>query len=143
VVQIRLSVLAITLGAFLFANLAAVLVRMTNRRSGVQRIHLPSSQLGWIAQAAREHIGCHTGPKTIPPRDRFKPTLFASRNQDLALITTPDLEPRIATANELSVPLLEYTTAGPQESEWHPSYGGPPPSSRSSPLPDDREKMSG
>jgi hypothetical protein len=111
VVQIRLSILAVTIGAFLFAHITATLVRTTNHKNGVWRIHLPSSRLGWMAQAAREQ-GCHAGSKAIPPHDRFNPRLFASRNQGLALIITPDLEPRIVTTNDISVPLLEYTTAG-------------------------------
>ena len=140
VVQIRLSVLTFTIGSFFFAILAVVFVGTTNRRNGVPWIHLPSSQLGWMAQAAREHIGCHTGPKAIPPRDRFQPALFASRNQDLALIINPDFEPRIATANELLVPLLEHTIGSP-ESKWDQACE-PSPISSNSPLPDDKEKVS-
>jgi hypothetical protein len=100
VVQIRLSFLVITIGAFLFANLAATLVRTTNLRNGVWSIHLPSSQLDWIVQAAREHVRHHASPAETTPRDRL-PTSFASRNQDLAFAITPDLEPRIATTSEL------------------------------------------
>jgi hypothetical protein len=99
VVQIRLSILVVTIGAFLFATLAAALVKATNFRNKVPRIYLPSSQLDWIVQAAREHVRYHPLPEEITPykRDRL-PTSFASRNQDLTLIITQDLEPRIATA---------------------------------------------
>jgi hypothetical protein len=139
-VQIRLSILAVTIGAFLLAHLAAALVRTTIRRNRVRRIHLPSSRLGWMAQAAREH-GCHAGPKAIPPHDRFHPTLFASQNQGLALIITPDFEPRIVTPNEISVPLLESTTAGSHEPRSHQPCE-PYPSHPTSLLFDDRKKMS-
>jgi hypothetical protein len=99
VVQIRLSILVVTIGAFLFATIAAALVKTTNFRNRVPRIYLPSSQLDWIVQAAREHVRYHPRPEEITPckRDRL-PTSFASRNQDLTLIITQDLEPRIATA---------------------------------------------
>jgi len=101
-VQIRLSFLLVTIGAFLFATLAAGLVRMANLRNGVWRIHLPSSQLGWIVQAAREHDRYHADPEEVTPRKRDRlPKSFASRNQNLAFVITPDLEPRIATVNEV------------------------------------------
>jgi len=98
VVQIRLSFLVVTIGSFLIAILAAAFVRWMNIRNGVWRIHLPSSQLDWIVQAAREHVRYHGGSEAIiTPRDRL-PTSFASHNQDLAFVITPDLEPRIATS---------------------------------------------
>jgi len=104
VVQIRLSFLVVTVGAFLLAILAAAFVRWTNLRNGVWRIHLPSSQLDWIVQAAQEHVRYHPNPETIiTPRDRL-PTSFASHNQDLAFVITPDLEPRIATGSESLMP---------------------------------------
>jgi hypothetical protein len=107
VVQIRFSFLVVTIGAFLIAILAAAFVRWMNIRNGVWRIHLPSSQLDWIVQAAREHVRYHADPKAvITPRDRL-PTSFASHNQDLAFVITPDLEPRIATKSELLMP--QYT----------------------------------
>ena len=96
VVQIRLSFLVVTIGAFLFASVAAGLVRTANLRNGVWRIHLPSSQLDWLVQAAREHVQYHAGPTKYTSRDSF-----ASSNQDLAFITTPDLESRIARVHEL------------------------------------------
>jgi hypothetical protein len=99
VVQIRLSFLVVTIGAFLFAILAAALVRMT-LRNGVRKIHLPSSQLDWIVQAARETVRYLAGRKETTPRDHFQPMSFVSRNQDLVFTITPDLEPRIAPANE-------------------------------------------
>lgn len=100
VVQIRLSFLVVTIGAILFANLAAALVRTMNHRNGVWSIHLPSSQLDWIVQAAREHVRYHASPAETTPRDRL-PTSFASHNQDFAFIITADLEPRIATTSDL------------------------------------------
>jgi hypothetical protein len=105
VVQIRLSFLVITIGAFLIAILAAALVRWANLRNGVSKIHLPSSQLDWIVQAAREHVRYHASPKAIvTPRDRLSTTSFASHNQDLAFVVTPDLETRIATGSESLMP---------------------------------------
>jgi hypothetical protein len=99
VVQIRLSILVATIGAFLFATLAAALVKTTNFMNKVPRIYLPSSQLDWIVQAAREHVQYYPRPKEITPRKCNRlPTSFASQNQDLTLIITQDLEPRIATA---------------------------------------------
>jgi len=95
-VQIRLSFLVVTIGAFLFAILAAAVVRMMNIRNGVWRIHLPSSQLDWIVQAAQEHVQYQAGPEYFTPHDRL-PTSFASRNEDLSYIITPDFESRIAT----------------------------------------------
>jgi hypothetical protein len=100
VVQIRLSFLVVTIGAFLFASLAAALVRTMNLKNGVWSIHLPSSQLDWIVQAAREHVRYHTSPTETTSRDRL-PTSFASHNQDLAFVITADFEPRIATTSEL------------------------------------------
>ena len=103
VVQIRLSFLVITFGAFLFTTLAAALVKTTNLRNGLWKIHLPSSQLGWMVQAAREHDRYHARPEELTPRKRDRlPTSFASRNQHFAFIITPDLEPRIARDDELS-----------------------------------------
>jgi len=55
VVQIRLSFLMVTIGAFLFAIIAATLIRMT-LKNGVWKMHIPSSQLDWIVQAAQENV---------------------------------------------------------------------------------------
>ena len=106
VVQISLSFLVITTGTFLIAILGAAFVRWGNKRNGAWKIHLPSSQLDWIVQAAREHVRYHAGPETeITPRDRLPSRSFASHNQDLAFVVTPpDLEPRIATESELLKP---------------------------------------
>ena len=100
VVQIRFSFLVVTIGTFLLSTLAVALVRAMDLRNGVRKIHLPSSQLDWIVQAAREHVRYSGSPEEITQRDR-SPTSFALRNQDLALIISPDLEPRIATVNKL------------------------------------------
>ena len=99
VVQIRFSFLVVTIGAFLVSILAVALVRAMNLRNGAREIDLPSSQLDWIVQAAREHVRYSGSPEEITPRDR-SPTSFALRNQDLALIFSPDLEPHIATVNK-------------------------------------------
>ena len=108
VVQISLSFLVITTGTFLFAILAAAFVRWGNKRNGAWKIHLPSSQLDWIVQAAREHVRYHEGPETVisprGDRDRLPSRSFASQNQDLAFVVTPDLEPRIATESEILKP---------------------------------------
>ena len=106
VVQIRLSFLVVTVGAFFLAILAATLIRWANLRNGVWRIHLPSSQLDWIVQAAQEHVRYHPIPETIiTPRDCLPTSFtFASNNQDLAFVVTPDLEPRIATGSESLMP---------------------------------------
>jgi hypothetical protein len=55
-VQIRLSVLATTLGVFSIALTAAAIFRlMEPRDSRGKRMPLPSSQLDWVVQAVREH----------------------------------------------------------------------------------------
>ena len=115
VVQIKLSFLVVTIGAFLSAIIAAALIRMT-LRNGVQEMHLPSSQLDWIVQAARENVRYLSGRKETTPHDHFQPMShfqpmwFVSRNQDLVFTTTPGLEPRIATANEFS------------DTSWSPNF---------------------
>jgi len=137
VVQIRFSFLAVTIGTFLFANLAAAFIWTTNLRNQERRIYLPSSQLDWIVQAAREHCRHHASPKANTLCDRFEPTSFASRNEGLTLIITADREPRIATANGLSAPLLEY---GIEELKWQQRCEVPAVLTL---LPDVRQNMSG
>jgi len=109
VVQIRLSFLVVTIGAFLFTIIAATLVRMT-LINGVRKVHIPSSQLDWIVQAARENVRDLAGRRETTPRDHFQPMSFVSSNQDLVFTTTTDLEPRISTTNELS------------DTFWSPNY---------------------
>jgi hypothetical protein len=55
IVQIRLTALVATTGAFLIAIVAAITYRLLEPRdSRGKRIHLPTSQLDWIVQAARK-----------------------------------------------------------------------------------------
>ena len=61
--DIRLSSLVLSVGAFLLAMTAACVAKCCGVKYKTHRIQLPSSQLDWVVQAAREHA------KT-PTRDR-------------------------------------------------------------------------
>jgi hypothetical protein len=99
VVQIRLSVLVTTIGTFLFALAASVVSRWTEPldQHGKHLI-LPSSQLGWIVQAAREHF------KETELATTCSPSTYAAQRQDLTFIVSgaPDGNTitRIASATE-------------------------------------------
>jgi uncharacterized membrane protein YdfJ with MMPL/SSD domain len=54
IVQIRLFSLVLTVGAFLLAVTAACVAKYCGVKYKTHRIHLPSSQLDWIVQAARD-----------------------------------------------------------------------------------------
>ena len=94
IVQIRLSALVITIGAFLVAVTAAATSRLTlSRKLRSRRIHLPNSQLDWIVQAAREHRRA-SGDSA---RDSLShsPAAFAVQHADLSLVVTtaPEEQP--------------------------------------------------
>ncbi len=101
IVQMRLSSLVLTVGAFLLAVTAACVAKYCGVRYKTHRMHLPSSQLDWIVQAAREHA--KTQPKTEKARSRTKSSNeFAIHNQDDFFIVSPNFDACIAMDSELS-----------------------------------------
>ncbi|KDR82354.1 hypothetical protein GALMADRAFT_237618 [Galerina marginata CBS 339.88] len=126
VVQIRLSVLVTTIGALLVFLIAASVSRMRSITSGSHRVHLPSSQLDWIVQAAREHTRyypTHNSSKGVGDR---KPSSakFASQNESISFIVSEDFESHIVTPAELSAPhkaaMTPGSIEGPQLSHYDP-----------------------
>jgi hypothetical protein len=93
IVQIRLSALVITIGAFLVAVTAAATSRFTLSRE-LRGIHLPNSQLDWIVQAAREHRR-GSGDSTRYGSLSRSPAAFAVQHADLsfAVTTVPEEQP--------------------------------------------------
>jgi hypothetical protein len=82
VVQIRLSVVAATIGAFFFAVAAAVIFHYTEPRDQHgERLVLPSSQFDWTVQAAREHFRGHGDHAATP-----SPVAFAIKHIGLAFL---------------------------------------------------------
>ena len=78
VVQIRLSVLLTTMVAFVFALIASVVSRWIeplDQRG--KRLIIPSTQLDWIVQAAREHFGEAGEAVTCSP------STYAMQREDL------------------------------------------------------------
>jgi len=88
-VQIRLSVLASTIIACLFAIIVAVVTRVVVSRDVRNHgIHLPSSQFDWAVQAAREHyksLGNLTSTHTFTQRA----AAYAAQNDDLEFVISP------------------------------------------------------
>ena len=100
-VQIRLSSLVLTVGAFLVAVTAACVAKYCGVKYKTHKIHLPSSQLDWIVQAAREHA--KTKPETAKARSRIKSSNeFAIHNQDEFFIVSPNFDACIAMDSDLS-----------------------------------------
>jgi hypothetical protein len=101
VVQIRLSFLIVTIGAFVIAMAAASIARLSEPldRHG-RRLPLPSSQLDWIVQAAHEH--CRNDSTTAR-----SPAAYAAQHGDLAfsVLLAPDGQhiPFIASEQEQNV----------------------------------------
>jgi hypothetical protein len=84
-VQIRLSVLASTI-ALLVLGLTAALVSYFRepRNQAGKRLHLPSSQLDWTVQAAREYY------RLGHPNTAQSPRGFAAEHNDLIFTVSPD-----------------------------------------------------
>lgn len=95
-VQMRLSSLVATVGSFLLALIAACVAKYRGIKYKAHRIQLPSSQLDWTVQAAREHA--KTNPETGKAQIQTNSTLdgFAIRNQDNFFIVAPNFDPCIA-----------------------------------------------
>jgi hypothetical protein len=95
IVQIRLSALIITIGAFLVAVTAAAVSRLTlARKLRGRHIHLPNSQLDWIVQATREH---RRGNDDFARDDSLSgsPATFAVQHADMFFMVTtaPEEQP--------------------------------------------------
>jgi hypothetical protein len=106
VVQVRLSILVVTIGTFL----AAVVTAAIKRRSvpvdqGGQQLNPPTSLLGWMVQASREHS------RDTQADISCSPAAYVSLHKDLELsiFTAPDGRGviRIMDANELSFAVSE------------------------------------
>jgi len=83
VVQIRLSVLVTTIGAFLFVLLASAASRWLEPldQQG-KRLNLPGSQLDWIVQAAREHF------READLATARSPSAYAAQRDDLTFLVS-------------------------------------------------------
>ena len=93
-VQIRLSALLTSVMAFLLTVVTAYVARYRGIKNKAHKIHLPSSQLDWMVQAARELAQTKLGTKS--------PNEFAIQNKDNFFIISPHLEPHIAMASDTS-----------------------------------------
>lgn len=111
-VQMRVSSLVVTVGAFLLAVIAACVARYRGVQHKVHKIQLPSSQLDWIVQAAREHA--KTKPETEKPRSRTKSHEFAIRNQDIFFFVSPNFDPCISMDSKPGLSILESLSSGLQ-----------------------------
>ena len=97
VVQLRLSVLLITLCLFLVTLTMVVRARLTEPHDPLgRRLHLPSSRLDWMVQAARERPradDCTSTDSTAAFIARHKDLVYASAvvhdGQLLSRITSP------------------------------------------------------
>ena len=106
-VQIRLSALVASLAAFLFIVVTAYAAKYLGVKNKAHKIHLPSSQLDWMVQAAREHAQSKLATRS--------PSEFAIDNQHNFFISSPHLEPCIVMATdkpELAMRLTDYKSAG-------------------------------
>jgi len=107
-VQMRLSSLMITVGAFLLAVITACVAKYRGVRNKTHQVQLPSSQLDWMVQAAREHA--KTKPETEKTRRRTKShDEFAILHQDNFYIRVVDsnFDPCIAMDDEPDLSILE------------------------------------
>ncbi len=103
VVQIRLLALVSTTGVFLLAILLAVAARIRGSRGNTHEIRLPSSQLDWIVEAAREHARNHPDAAKVDERPYSSPDEYASRNRDNFFFVSSHLDPSMMMmATELS-----------------------------------------
>ena len=100
-VQIRLSALLTSVAAFLLTIVTAYVAKYRGVKNKAHKLHLPSSQLGWMVQAAREHARLKFGTKS--------PNQFAIQNKDNFFIVSPHLEPRIVMATDVSELLVRQT----------------------------------
>lgn len=122
-VQLRLSSLVITVGAFLVAVIAACAAKYLGVKHKTHRIQLPSSQLDWMVQAAREHAQTK---EAIRGRTK-SPNEFAIYNQDNFFIVSPRHDPCIAIQSQLSNLEVDTTLSSLQtptdEAEFDPWVG--------------------
>lgn len=110
-VQMRLSSLMITVGAFLLAVIAAGVAKYHGLRHKTRNVRLPSSQLDWIVQAAREHA--KTKPETEKTRSGTKShDEFAILNEDNFYIVSSNFDSCIAMDDEPGPSLLESLSPG-------------------------------
>jgi hypothetical protein len=99
-VQIRLSSLLITVGTFFLAVIAACVAKYRGMKHKLHRIQLPSSQLDWLVQAAREHAKIKSDTNTTR-RQTESPNEFAIHNQDKFFIMASHFDPRVSIDSEL------------------------------------------
>jgi hypothetical protein len=121
-VQMRLSSLVITVGAFLIAVIAACVAKYRGVRHKTHRVQLPSSQLGWMVQAAREHAQTEPGTETTRSRTKSHDH-FAILNQDNFYIVSSNFEPRIAMNRDPELSILESLSSAlqsPYEEDFNP-----------------------
>ena len=117
-VQIRLSALLTSVVAFLLAAVMAYIARYRGVKNNAHKLHLPSSQLDWMVQAARELSRSQLGTKS--------PNEFAIQNKDSFFIISPHLEPCIAMASdtlELSSPKTPTSSSLLKEEDYDPWSG--------------------
>jgi hypothetical protein len=106
-VQMRLSSLVVTVGAFLLALIAACVAKYGGLKHETHRVQLPSSQLDWIVQAAREHAKSKPGTEKTRSGGTKSPDEFAILNQDNFYIVTSNFDSSITMDGEPDLSILE------------------------------------
>lgn len=137
VVQIRLSALVATIGAFIVSILVATSAHIrASRKCRGARVRLPSSQFDWMVQAAREHY-LNLGNVDKLQSDHTSPTKFALSNGNITFTVASfrDEPPNtwiMSPAQQQRITKRPISEVGqqPELSYFDPQelYGGPPQS---------------
>lgn len=109
VVQIRLSALIITIGSCLLAVISAVAARNRRPVQNAPDIYLPSSQMDWIAEVAREHARNHPNAKA-EERSYSSPKKYASHNRNNFLLVSSHHGTSVIMSTEFSGHAMPLST---------------------------------